>query len=761
MKTKADNINPQSTIFRSIVQPQLTIGAINDAYEREADYVADTILRMPDVSFVQTSTNRVGARIQKQEDTNADSATSEPVSLQLPPPDFLAMRRPFFNRGVPQLWDAGSALRIWSYNFDFFRRLGLDERLSGRAANLTAPFFIDSQLKTANPTWWERTDREMNTTSIAGSLPLLNFDANFRNLQLLPFIQRKCADCDEEEKLMRKPLSSFLQMKGSDGGVDASQSVSDTIQSTRGSGSSMDSVTKGFMETRFGTDFSNVRIHTGSEAVQMSRELNAQAFTVGSDIYFNNAKYDPKSDKGKYLLAHELTHVMQQAKSPATGVRRTPDYSHTAATSVPTPINGTATPATDADVRATVTEATRMLEQSADFFKLADIDDVRMERVLTSWITMSTIYPGLIDSRLNGDTLLMEAFKTAFNTAVRVLFTRRAAQTGANISVIQLYLSNLYRLPNWSWPGVATFNFTNDTQRRAFVNDYINTLNINSLFQEFTAITSSQLEQVLQYLFSLTTDTQNIIANNLSNDATLVSRLELAYRNSINNLLSRAALSINGETVFSLFMLYRYRRTGMIHEWADQRIPGTTVAIPLGQSPDPLTGDIRFNYNGYNVTMRADGAQRENGAQTHADFTQNNIAYLYNTSNNRITSFTSPATPSLTIWTDYGPDVTSRSGSGYGRGTTAEDVRLGNTSLGYHERSHSRDFLNFLANTAPPVFRGTVGMTVRQFRAAITAYHNTLARITRISELSTDCVGSPTIVQYHAAHGTRTTVTCP
>jgi hypothetical protein len=74
----------------------------------------------------------------------------------------------------------------------------------------------------------------------------------------------------------------------------------------------MDSATQSFMESRFGTDFSNVKIHTGDDAVQMSRALGAQAFTVGSDIYFNSGKYNPSSESGKHLLAHELTHTVQQ-----------------------------------------------------------------------------------------------------------------------------------------------------------------------------------------------------------------------------------------------------------------------------------------------------------------------------------------------------------------------------------------------------------------------------------------------------------------
>ena len=70
------------------------------------------------------------------------------------------------------------------------------------------------------------------------------------------------------------------------------------------------------MENKFGSDFSNVRIHTGSTAVQMSKDIRAQAFTHQNDIYFNTNKYRPDSREGKHLLAHELTHTIQQGVVP-------------------------------------------------------------------------------------------------------------------------------------------------------------------------------------------------------------------------------------------------------------------------------------------------------------------------------------------------------------------------------------------------------------------------------------------------------------
>lgn len=132
------------------------------------------------------------------------------------------------------------------------------------------------------------------------------------------FVQRKCAHCEEEDKqLQRKTLPGgaipTLQASGGNAGT-VSDSLSARISSAQGSGSNMDKNTGSFMSSRFGADFSNVKIHTGNEATQMNRSLNAKAFTVGSDIYFNEGQYQPGSDSGKQLLAHELVHTLQQGK---------------------------------------------------------------------------------------------------------------------------------------------------------------------------------------------------------------------------------------------------------------------------------------------------------------------------------------------------------------------------------------------------------------------------------------------------------------
>ncbi|MGB5818244.1 MAG: DUF4157 domain-containing protein [Saonia sp.] len=129
------------------------------------------------------------------------------------------------------------------------------------------------------------------------------------------FIQRKCSACEEEDRINRKPLASFIQKKGTQGGMLASESVSNRINDSRGNGHALPGSTKNFMETHFGTDFSGVKIHTGEESTQMSQELGAKAFTVGNDIYFNSGQYAPGTTEGNRLLAHELAHTVQQANT--------------------------------------------------------------------------------------------------------------------------------------------------------------------------------------------------------------------------------------------------------------------------------------------------------------------------------------------------------------------------------------------------------------------------------------------------------------
>jgi hypothetical protein len=98
-----------------------------------------------------------------------------------------------------------------------------------------------------------------------------------------------------------------------DGEADVAPSaVQRAIERARGGGQALDSTVQKQMGDAFNADFSGVRVHTGAEANTLNRSLNARAFTTGRDIFFRHGEYNPGSSSGRGLLAHELTHVMQQ-----------------------------------------------------------------------------------------------------------------------------------------------------------------------------------------------------------------------------------------------------------------------------------------------------------------------------------------------------------------------------------------------------------------------------------------------------------------
>src|SRR5271157_4589128 len=82
----------------------------------------------------------------------------------------------------------------------------------------------------------------------------------------------------------------------------------------RSPGQPLDAGTRAFMEPRFGHDFSKVRVHTDAKAAESAQAVQAHAYTVGSDMVFGAAQYAPGTAAGNSVLAHELTHVVQQGK---------------------------------------------------------------------------------------------------------------------------------------------------------------------------------------------------------------------------------------------------------------------------------------------------------------------------------------------------------------------------------------------------------------------------------------------------------------
>ena len=128
----------------------------------------------------------------------------------------------------------------------------------------------------------------------------------------------------EEEPKGAKPARVQRDTAAGDAGGTAGPGVASAIQAMQaGSAPGLDGGARSFMEARFARDFGGVRVHSGPRAAAAADALGARAFTLGQDIFFNVGQYQPHSSGGRQLLAHELTHTVQQSGgTPAPAQRR-------------------------------------------------------------------------------------------------------------------------------------------------------------------------------------------------------------------------------------------------------------------------------------------------------------------------------------------------------------------------------------------------------------------------------------------------------
>ncbi len=120
-------------------------------------------------------------------------------------------------------------------------------------------------------------------------------------------------------------VGSGLQAKRADGGAFLEVTSHAQIHAAECPGCSLPQATRDFFEPRFEQDFSRVRVHTCDDASQMCNTLQARAFTHSTNIFFSRGAYDPASSMGKKLLAHELTHVVQQSSNTRPKIQRWPE----------------------------------------------------------------------------------------------------------------------------------------------------------------------------------------------------------------------------------------------------------------------------------------------------------------------------------------------------------------------------------------------------------------------------------------------------
>jgi hypothetical protein len=157
-------------------------------------------------------------------------------------------------------------------------------------------------------------------------------------------------------------IARLVQGEGIDrsgsGPAHLDREIARAIDDRRGRGHELDGEARANLEGAMGEDFSDVRVHDDADAHELSTAVSAEAFTTGSDVFFQSGKYDPASSAGQKLLAHELTHVSQQRGATPTSdmtVSEPGDASEVEATSIADKV--TSAPSSTSQQTATVSRA--------------------------------------------------------------------------------------------------------------------------------------------------------------------------------------------------------------------------------------------------------------------------------------------------------------------------------------------------------------------------------------------------------------------
>jgi Domain of unknown function (DUF4157)/OmpA family len=143
---------------------------------------------------------------------------------------------------------------------------------------------------------------------------------SFPRVSVEPRLQRKCSCASGEEDCEECKSKGTLQRKAA-GMAEMSQAPTIVHDVLRSGGTPLDRTTRSFMERRFGHDFGDVRIHSDARAAESARAVGALAYTVDNKIAFDSGRYAPHTQQGRKLLAHELTHVVQQGGAGGTAAK--------------------------------------------------------------------------------------------------------------------------------------------------------------------------------------------------------------------------------------------------------------------------------------------------------------------------------------------------------------------------------------------------------------------------------------------------------
>ncbi|MDH7444128.1 eCIS core domain-containing protein [Aquimarina sp. 2201CG14-23] len=248
----------------AFIQPKLTIGKPGDKYEVEADKVADAVVAKRNDQSNSFFSPTPLVQKQQEEEVQKQETTEN-----------LIQQKPVVEHITP-----------------FVQKQSEEEPIQEKE---------EQEVQ-------EKTEGTLQKEVVADD----HIQQKIENNISTPDLQKQEEEIQEKEE-EEEPAPAIQKVQRKSNGIpNTNSSIESRLHSSKGGGAPLPKETKNQMESGFGTDFSNVRVHTDTNAKQMSQDMGAQAFTHGNDIYFNEGKFDTSSDSGQHLLAHELTHTVQQ-----------------------------------------------------------------------------------------------------------------------------------------------------------------------------------------------------------------------------------------------------------------------------------------------------------------------------------------------------------------------------------------------------------------------------------------------------------------
>jgi hypothetical protein len=290
------------------VQAKLTISSPDDVYEQEADRVADAV------------TGAINKQVQRQVPEEEEELLQGKLAIARQTPEEeeeLLQGKLAVARQTPEEEEEllQSKLAINRQTPEEEEELLQGKLAVARQTPEEEEELLQSKLAINRQTPEEEEELLQGKLAVQRQTP----EEEEELLQGKLAVQRQTPE-EEEELLQGKfsvrrqvPEEEELQMEPVDNSaMTVADDVETRINSARGGGQPLSEDVQEPMERAFGADFTDVRTHTDSEADTLNKQLNARAFTTGSDIFFREGEYSPGSSTGQHLIAHELTHVVQQ-----------------------------------------------------------------------------------------------------------------------------------------------------------------------------------------------------------------------------------------------------------------------------------------------------------------------------------------------------------------------------------------------------------------------------------------------------------------